>query len=351
MSATHDPAATVDRYKKLRPSYEAYANRMQDLLADLLKQHNIKYQIVEARAKDVDSFAEKIQRPGKFYSDPFNQIDDLCGCRIILYYQDDVEKVCELVRAEFDVQEEERSYQPANLEADKFGYLSLHLITKLNKVRKKLTEWQSYADFRAEIQIRTVIQHAWSAVSHALQYKSETSVPSALRRRLFRIAGLFELADEEFLAIRLQKEILVQEAEAGIKDEAASVQLTFTSIQSFIRGWPDAEKAKSLAIDAGFASVEEDESVSFVPDIYEICRKTKVANIADLQEAVNLDEHGTIFRRLMQSDPPIWHAENDFLIFSLLADKYKSALSKDEMLENGWNSERASQFLDVIYKK
>jgi hypothetical protein len=48
------------------------------------------------------------------------------------------------------------------------------------------------------VQVRTVLQHAWASISHALQYKQEDDIPRALRRRLARISALLEVADEEF---------------------------------------------------------------------------------------------------------------------------------------------------------
>jgi putative GTP pyrophosphokinase len=61
---------------------------------------------------------------------------------------------------------------------------------------------KQYADIRAEIQVRTALQHAWSAVHHKLEYKSSTEAPPELRRRLFRLSALFELADEQFSELR-----------------------------------------------------------------------------------------------------------------------------------------------------
>lgn len=90
----------------------------------------------------------------------------------------------------------------AALDPDRFGYLSVHYTASLSPARRKLAEWRPYADIRAEVQFRTALQHAWSAVQHKLEYKSSIEAPRELRRRLFRLSALFELADEQFSELR-----------------------------------------------------------------------------------------------------------------------------------------------------
>ncbi|MCG7349720.1 GTP pyrophosphokinase [Sphingomonas sp. ACRSK] len=182
-------SSSADKY----PIYEGYAKNLESLIRTILLSKRIPFHIVESRAKAVQSFRDKISRRGKKYVNPLEDITDLCGCRIITYYQDDCSAVADLIKSEFEVIEEELSHQPSHLESDRFGYISSHYIIKMREDRAHLIEWSPYSSLIAEVQVRTVIQHAWSAVSHAIQYKEETQVPSLLQRRLYRIAGLFEL--------------------------------------------------------------------------------------------------------------------------------------------------------------
>ena len=80
-----DMQSVVERYRSLRPLYEGFALKLAALIRDVLEANNIKYQIVESRAKDVSSFEEKISGPGKSYGHPLKDISDLCGCRVIVY--------------------------------------------------------------------------------------------------------------------------------------------------------------------------------------------------------------------------------------------------------------------------
>lgn len=56
---------------------------------------------------------------------------------------------------------------------------------------------------RAEVQVRTVLQHAWAEIEHdELGYHSDDLVPADIRRRLARAAAVLEGVDAEFREIR-----------------------------------------------------------------------------------------------------------------------------------------------------
>ena len=78
-------------------------------------------------------------------------------------------------------------------EIDSFGYLSLHYICSLAKY-----------PYWFEIQIRTVLQHAWANMSHDTGYKSGVEIPKTYMRSMSRLAGMLELIDDEFSRIRTE---------------------------------------------------------------------------------------------------------------------------------------------------
>lgn len=129
---------------------------------------------------------------------------DISGIRIILYYTDQIEIIDKIIRKNFYVDEANTIDKKTVLDTDQFGYLSYHYVIKINDFRSQLPEWDNFKNFTAEIQVRTVMQHAWAAISHQLEYKKGYEIPSPLRRKLFRLAGLVELADEEFQVVRDQ---------------------------------------------------------------------------------------------------------------------------------------------------
>ena len=74
----------ISKYEGQYPQYVDLANRVKQLLADLLE--DISIQMIECRAKTVESLAEKVCRPGKNYNHELKSLPDLAGVRVIAHY-------------------------------------------------------------------------------------------------------------------------------------------------------------------------------------------------------------------------------------------------------------------------
>jgi len=79
----------------------------------------------------------------------------------------------------------------------------------------KLSEYALFDKMKCEIQVRTILQHAWAEIEHDLVYKSPADIPFRVRRRFASLAGLLEIADREFESLR-QDEMAVRRASSGI---------------------------------------------------------------------------------------------------------------------------------------
>jgi len=221
-------------YQSIQPLYEKLTRKLQDLLITLLESQGIKANI-ESRTKDVVSFGNKINRPGKAYTDPLRQITDLSGLRIILYSLSDLAKVENLLQNEFKVDPTNSVNKIDQLDVDRFGYLSQHFVVQLGDTRKDLPEWADLRDLWAEIQVRTVLQHAWAAVEHFLVYKNERDVPKKLRRRLFRLSALFELADEELSNLIENINIQMGQYSDEIAKGNTKIEINMDSLRTYIK--------------------------------------------------------------------------------------------------------------------
>lgn len=189
-------------YKASYDKYKSFTNELNKLIIHLLKNDKLEIAQIEHRTKDIDSFIGKIKRKEKNYINPIAEVTDLVGIRIITYYSEDIDKIGKLLKKEFKIDYVNSINKSQAIEPDKFGYLSVHFIICLGDNRKNLTEWKMFSDINAEIQVRTVLQHAWAAIDHKLIYKSAIDVPKELSRKLFRLSALLELADEQFLELR-----------------------------------------------------------------------------------------------------------------------------------------------------
>lgn len=196
------------------PQYEALVVAVKFCLETLLRDSAIDFLSVAGRAKTRKSFLEKIDR--KSYANFEEDMTDLAGLRIIVFIESDVKRACELIKQSFYVHEDKSLNKSDELSSDRMGYRSFHLICDLGDKRAELKEYMPYKGLMFEIQVRTVLQHAWAEIEHDRNYKLSGKLPEPLARRLNLIAGLLELADREFNAI-------ASEVESYDKDVAADV--------------------------------------------------------------------------------------------------------------------------------
>lgn len=130
----------------------------------------------------------------------FDYLTDFIGIRVVCLYLKDVPVIRKEIGKyfrEIDITDKSIALEKSE---DKFGYKSLHLDLKVKDSVLSASGFEKYRDVRFELQIRTLVQDAWSVLDHKIKYKR--SIPQKLKRRINRLSALFELADEEFLRIR-----------------------------------------------------------------------------------------------------------------------------------------------------
>ena len=191
----------LDQYGKTFVEYQSLALEVEHQVKCLLQVSKIEYNAVTSRLKSRNSVAEKVLRKQGKYA-RISDITDIAGVRIITYYSADVDKVAEIIEKEFDIDYANSIDKRKSLEPDRFGYCSVHYVVKMSAARLSLREFRRYKNMKCEIQIRSILQHAWAEIEHDIGYKNEITIPMSMRRNFSRIAGLLEIADEEFDQIR-----------------------------------------------------------------------------------------------------------------------------------------------------
>lgn len=223
----------TSEYQENIKKYEDFKIKLEILVRELLVQNNINYHKIESRIKDISKLDEKINRKNQKYK-TLEEITDLVGIRIISYLEDEVDKIADIIRQEF-ILDNENSIDKRKLESDRFGYKSLHYVISLNKERKQLTEYTRFKNFKSEIQIRSILQHAWAEIEHDIGYKNEQSIPDILKRNFYRVAALLETADIEFVNIKRGLENYEKTIENHIKYHPENVEINAASLKSFIQ--------------------------------------------------------------------------------------------------------------------
>lgn len=323
----------TELYKQQKPIYDSFAENLIVLVKSILEANNIKFHLIEGRAKDVDSFKNKIEKKKGKYKDPLKDVMDLCGIRIIVYYQTDIDKIDKLIRDNFEVDSLNSIDKSSILKSNEFGYLSNHYIVRINSSRVHLPEWKKFKSLNAEIQLRTVLQHSWAAISHELEYKSKFDIPEILKRKLFRLAGLFELADEEFVQVKQRQVELTQAIEKKVDFENTSVyneinldtvKFYFEKNKSIINQyWGLGEKA---GFETGLPLIDEKNPDSSYSSIVEISKLLKLKTIDELNQLLkNSKKTASAYLRLqfLGQDPDDdgerkWYADGIFMIVLVL---------------------------------
>lgn len=194
-----------------RDTYRILSEKTRERLSSILRSKGIVPHSITSREKGPEELREKITKEGEAPDVLFNGITDLAGVRIIAYFPSDVDKIVPLIEKEFDV--DSRHSMDKRLSSDPaiFGYASVHFVVELGPELFKLPEFASFRNKKCEIQVRTILQHAWAEIEHDIVYKSPGDIPFRVRRRFACLAGLLEIADREFESLR-QNEMAVRQA-------------------------------------------------------------------------------------------------------------------------------------------
>lgn len=188
-------------YHELVADLDQFGAILCSLLKELLSDASIRVHSIDYRVKDYQSALRKLTLKQERYSN-LSELTDLLGIRIITYFSDDVDEVSKVVTKEFSIDKDNSIDKRKILGADQFGYLSLHYIANLDGNRNKLVEYRRFAGKKFELQIRSILQHAWAEIEHDIGYKTDGAVPDQFKRRFFRLSGSLEFADEEFERLR-----------------------------------------------------------------------------------------------------------------------------------------------------
>jgi GTP pyrophosphokinase len=172
---------------------------------------------IEGRVKDREECIRKFHRKYQGRLEAAEQpyeikdfISDLIGIRIVCLYEDQIPVVSEVLQDHFRTLVVTDKTSAVESTEDSFGYKGLHLDLALNDEMASRPRNRPYADLSFEVQIRSLIQDAWSVLDHKIKYKK--SIPIDLKRRINVLSALFELADREFKEIRNATTELLQQA-------------------------------------------------------------------------------------------------------------------------------------------
>jgi putative GTP pyrophosphokinase len=185
-------------YNKNRRVYDAALRSFSGRVRTLLAKEGLG-PIITHRVKEFDSYLTKVARLRKSLARGPILVRDFFGIRVVCPFLDETERVQDLLVKHFQVTEIER--KGAGRPLAEFGYESLHVLVRLP--RGALPTIPPHIKRLCEVQVRTILQHAWAQIEHELVYKADHSVPkSAIRRKLAAVSATLTLADVVFQETR-----------------------------------------------------------------------------------------------------------------------------------------------------
>ncbi|GLS27725.1 GTP pyrophosphokinase family protein [Marinibactrum halimedae] len=195
----------IQTWNSEKPIYEAWGVHIANSICNDLEKDQTDlcsfFKIpVNPRLKDDKSFVDKaFHRPGKGYTDPYNQIEDKVGIRFVVLLLEDIDKICGIIEKNnkwtFDACkhfDEDKENEPLL-----FTYQSVHYVVRpandfnINDILIPKTT-------PCEIQIRTLLQHAHAELTHDAIYKAKKTVKASVHRTVAKSMALIETTDSFF---------------------------------------------------------------------------------------------------------------------------------------------------------
>ena len=314
----------LDEYRAQRPVFEKMQVEVERVLKDALKRSGLVVTAVTSRIKTEESLTGKLALKGHKYN-ALSDITDILGARIITFYTDDVDRIAAMAEQLFEIDWTNSVDKRMLHELDSFGYNSLHYICKL----------PGY-DFRFELQLRTTLQHAWASINHDIGYKSGVEIPKEYLRHINRLAGILEMADDEFSRIRTEITDYRRRVQTLVQNgKLDDVQLDGDTFHSYLEARPfDALNKRIAAINQ--AEIQDVPLMRYLRVFKELGCKT-LGDVQRIKHQYEEDAYRLARHQLGNTDLDIISSAVGVQNICIVC-----------IIEIGWGKKGLEQFFDTI---
>ncbi len=322
----------LEDYRKQRDDFVKLGDIVHGMLEDIMKELGISVLTIEHRVKAEKSLAGKLERSGGYYN-TFDELTDILGCRVVCFLADEIDTIGKKVEESFVIDWGNSSDKRALIKEDSFGYLSLHYICTLPFGQ----QWpDEICGKKFEIQIRTILQHAWAVIEHDIGYKSDFGVPRDISRQFARIAGILELADDEFIRARDAMVGYTEDIRQRIaKDEADDIRINMISLKEYVMNNPHMQSLIEEIAGLSNAEIQEIDPESYI-DQLAFLGITTLGGIEIL-----IKENKELAMKL--AEKALSHAELD-IVSSSVALRF---LCRAELLNKEYEFDKIVEFLKI----
>lgn len=157
---------------------------------------------VEPRIKDDAKLIEKAFYRGKPYTDPINDITDKVGIRFVVLLGSDIARVVSVIEKNSDWTwtkdrdyEEEQKKNPVE-----FGYAAVHFVVR-PRLHIDVGGISIPTGTSCEVQVKTLLQHAYSELTHDTIYKPQIDATPIMQRNAAKAMALLEATNDYFESV------------------------------------------------------------------------------------------------------------------------------------------------------
>jgi ppGpp synthetase/RelA/SpoT-type nucleotidyltranferase len=200
--------------------YREFCETVRRILDEAIARAGLpKPQSLQARPKDPKRLKKRLAEADALHATNVEELRrDLAGARVIFYTNTDVERFhgSRLVYDNFEIEKGGVRLHHPTRDGDS-QYRGEHYTVQLKDDRTRLPEYAKFKGLRCEVQVQTVLNHAWAETSHDILYKSEpregfgTRAMQSIQQRFDRIMTRYLLpAGYEFQRVQHDYERLQQ---------------------------------------------------------------------------------------------------------------------------------------------
>lgn len=272
----------MDQFLSNAENYSILKEKVLKLLRDTIDNNGIFVTGIEGRVKTESSLRGKLELKGSKYSS-INDITDIVGCRVITFYGDEADRIAALIENMFIIDWENSVDKRKMLQKDQFGYMSIHYICQIPESLFSDPDNPELNNIKFEIQIRTALQHVWATIYHDTGYKNDVEIPNEYLRKLSRLAGLLEIADDEFRSARDEISDYRKRLKSLIKDGCLeSIELNGDSFRDYLDMNPFEKLNRNIAA-INSAEIQPANLYGYL----EVLKNFELSTLADVEEFIS----------------------------------------------------------------
>lgn len=257
----------LERWEADKPYYKAWAKlisqEIERQLLPVITPMPLGYFLkvpMDPRLKSDTGLIDKALYRNKSYTNPYEEITDKVGMRYVVLLTTHINLFCSIIESakgeEFWSWSKDKDYESERLAKPlEFSYQSVHYVLR-SKAGLSIDSINIPEGLACEVQIRTLLQHAHSELTHDTLYKPNTTAKPKVKRTVAKSMALIEATDE-FFEQAMRDLAIASKPQQLLLDYLGLTYKTRTGFE------PGQERSNQLVVDAFIELLPPDVTLRF----------------------------------------------------------------------------------------